>query len=185
MSSLVAPETTTGFERQLEQMFREHYPMLYRTALGILDNPADADDVPQTIFLRLLRTGLSAEMCKNPAGYLYRAAVNVSLNLVRTRKRSRLTDGVEKLEVAVDSSSTIAKERIHQHLAEAIAELPQDAAHVLILRYVHNYREADIARILGASRSTVAMRLFRARGRLKKLMRNSWETINEEPKNQF
>jgi RNA polymerase sigma-70 factor (ECF subfamily) len=174
MSSLVASESTTGFERELEQMFREHYAMLYRTALSLLDNPADADDVPQTIFLRLLRTGLPAEMSKNPAGYLYRAAVNVSLNVIRTRKRQRLTDGVEGLELVVDTSSTSVKERIHKELAEAIAELPQDAAHVLILRYVHNYSEANIAKILGTSRNTVAMRLFRARARLKKLMRNSW-----------
>jgi RNA polymerase sigma-70 factor (ECF subfamily) len=177
MSSLVAPDKTTGTERQLEELFREHYPMLYRTAISILDNPADADDVPQTVFLRLLRTGPPPEMRRNPAGYLYRAAVNVSLNVIRTRKRSRLTEGIENLEVAVDSSSTVAIERMHQHLAEAIAELPQDAAHVLILRYVHNYPEADIARLLGASRGMVAMRLFRARGKLKKLMRSSWETI--------
>jgi RNA polymerase sigma factor (sigma-70 family) len=74
---------------------------------------------------------------------------------------------------------------MHEELAEAIAELPQDAAQVLILRYVHDYPEADIAKILGTSRSTVAMRLFRARGRLKKLMRNSWETINEKPKTEL
>jgi RNA polymerase sigma-70 factor (ECF subfamily) len=177
MSSLVAQETTPGYERQLEQMFCEHYSMLYRTALSILDNRADADDVPQTIFLRLLRTGLPQEMSRNSAGYLYRAAVNVSLNVIRTRKRLRLTGGVETLEVAIDASSTIAKENMHQQLAEAIAELPQGAAHVLILRYVHNCPEADIAKILGVSRSTVAMRLFRARKKLKKLMRNSWETV--------
>ena len=174
MSSLVASETTTGFERELEQMFRDHYPMLYRTALSILDNPSDADDVPQTIFLRLLRSGIPPEMSRNPGGYLYRAAVNTSLNVVRTRKRQRLTDGIEGLEIMVDTSPTSTKESMQKALTEAIAELPQDAAHVLILRYVHNYPEANIARILGASRSTVAMRLFRARRRLKKLMRNSW-----------
>ena len=174
MSSLVASETTTGFERELEQMFREHYPMLYRTALSILDNPADADDVPQTIFLRLLRAGMPAEMSRNPGGYLYRAAVNTSLNVIRTRKRQRLTEGIESLEIVLDTSSTSTKESLHKALAEAIGELPQDAAHVLILRYVHNYPEANIAKILGTSRSTIAMRLFRARRRLKKLMRNSW-----------
>ena len=174
MSSLVVPQATTESERALEQMFREHYAMLYRTALSMLDNPADADDVPQTIFLRLLRSGLPAEMSKNPGGYLYRAAVNASLNVIRTRKRERLTAGVESLQLAVDTSSASTIEAMHQKLAEAIAELPQDAAHVLILRYVHNYPEANIAKILGISRSTVAMRLLRARGRLKKLLRNSW-----------
>ena len=174
MSSLVASEATSRSEQELEQLFREHYPMLYRTALSILDNPSDADDVPQTIFLRLLRSGMPAEMSRNPGGYLYRAAVNTSLNVIRTRKRQRVTDGIEGLEIVVETSSTSTKERMHKALTEAIAELPQDVAHVLVLRYVHNYPEANIAKILGTSRSTVAMRLFRARRILKKLMRHSW-----------
>jgi|SRR5688572_1989872 len=174
MSSLVVPQATTGSERELEQMFLEHYAMLYRTALSMLGNPTDADDVPQTIFLRLLRNGLPPEMSKNPGGYLYRAAVNVSLNVIRTRKRERLTAGVESLQLPVDTSSAGMIETMHQKLAEAIVQLPENAAHVLILRYVHNYPEANIAKILGTSRSTVAMRLFRARGRLKKILRNSW-----------
>ena len=40
MSSLVVPQATTGSERELEQMFLDHYAMLYRTALSMLDNPA-------------------------------------------------------------------------------------------------------------------------------------------------
>ena len=175
MSSLASPkaETGSGRERELEQLFREHYHMLYRTAYSILDNPSDAEEVPQTIFLRLLSSNLPPEMNKNPKGYLYRAAVNLSLNVIRNRKRQRLTDGVEKLEVVSNDSEGEALETVHKKLAEAIAELPADVAHVVILRYVHDRSEADIARLLNTSRGTVAMRLFRARARLKKLMRHS------------
>jgi hypothetical protein len=42
--------------------------MLYRTAYSLLDNPADAEDVPQTIFLRLLRSGLPRDLQRNPGG---------------------------------------------------------------------------------------------------------------------
>ena len=45
-----------------------------------------------------------------------------------------------------------------------------DAAHILILRYAHNFSDAEIAKLLGLSRTTVAVRLFRSRARLRKLM---------------
>ena len=62
-----------------------------------------------------------------------------------------------------------AAEAIHQRLYEAVAEMDPETAEMLILRYVHNYDVADIARMLGKSRSVIAVRLFRSRARLKKL----------------
>ena len=104
-----------GLEQELEQLFREHYPMLYRTAYSMLDNPTDAEDVPQTIFLRLLRSGLPPDLQKNPQGYLYRAAVNLSLNVIRARKRRRLTDNPEDLEIAIERSQSNATADIQKH----------------------------------------------------------------------
>jgi hypothetical protein len=80
--------TSRPWLQELEQLFREHYPMLYRTAYSLLDNAADAEDVPQTIFLRLLRSGLPPDMQRNPAGYLYRAAVNASITSARVLPES-------------------------------------------------------------------------------------------------
>ena len=171
MSIFMATGMTSGLEQELEQLFREHYPMLYRTAYSMLDNPADAEDVPQTIFLRLLRSGLPPDLQRNPKGYLYRAAVNLSLNVIRARKRRRLTDNPEHLEIAIERSQSNATADIQQDVAEAISQLEPEAAHVVLLRYVHNFSDAEIAKLLGVSRGTVAMRLFRTRARLRKLMR--------------
>jgi len=171
--SILAVTGVSELERVIVQLFREHYPMLYRTAYSMLDNPADAEDVPQTIFLRLLRSGLPPDLEKNPKGYLYRAAVNLSLNVIRSRKRQRLVDGLEHLEIVSDSTLSKGAEDIRQCVAEAIAELEPETVQMLLLRYVHNCSDADIAKFLGRSRGSVAMRLFRARARLRKLLRNS------------
>jgi RNA polymerase sigma factor (sigma-70 family) len=80
--------------REFEELFQEHSQLLYRTAHSLLDNPADAEDVLQTIFVRLLRKGLPAGFQKNPKGYLYRASVNAALDTIRARKRHENTDGV-------------------------------------------------------------------------------------------
>jgi RNA polymerase sigma factor (sigma-70 family) len=70
-------------------------------------------------------------------------------------------------------------EELDRRLHEAIAELHPSAAQVVILRYVHNHSLADIAKLLGTTRSTVAVTLFRARARLKKLLLNASEEQGE------
>jgi RNA polymerase sigma factor (sigma-70 family) len=171
MSILTAPSVTeTLLEQELERMFREHYQLLYRTAYSMLNNRADAEDVPQTLFLRLLRRGIPADLKTNARRYLYRAAVNLSLDMIRSRKRHPVTSGAETIEAPFDNSDSEFAEDAHRRLAAALAELHPETAQILILRYVHDYSDAEIAKLLGVSRGTMAMRLFRSRARLKKLM---------------
>src|SRR5436309_16141577 len=121
MSNVAVSSVTSGSAQQkLEQLFRENYQMLYRTAYSMLNNAADAEDVPQTIFLRLLRSGSPPDMQRNAAGYLYRAAVNASLSIIRSRKRRSLTCETERLEIAIDNSHADSAEEVHQRVAEAL-----------------------------------------------------------------
>ena len=167
---ILAMPSATGrrLKPEIDQLFREHSQMLYRTAYSMLGNSADAEDVLQDVFLRLLRGEQASET--NVRGYLYRAAINSSLNVIRSRKRLELTDSAERFEVPVDSHSSDAAEELHARLSAALAELKPDDAHVLVLRYLHDHPNAEIARLLGVSRGTVAIRLFRSRQRLRKLM---------------
>jgi RNA polymerase sigma-70 factor (ECF subfamily) len=173
MSTLAALRVTNELEQEFERIFREHYPMLFRTAYGMLKNFADAEDVPQTIFLRLLRSGTPPDLKENAKRYLYRAVVNLCLDIIRSRKREKVISGVEQLEVPVDESNSASAEEIHRHLAEAITELRPAAVEILMLKYVHSYTESEIAKLLGVSRGTIAIKLFRSRARLRMLMRRS------------
>ena len=160
---------TSCLKPELEQLFHEHSPMLYRTAYGMLGNRADAEDVLQTLFLRLLRRDLSPDLVRNPSGYLYRAAVNASLNVIRSRKRFVPADA-GTFDVPVEDPHSRDADDLHRRLMTAIAGLNEKDTQVLILRYVHNRSDAEIGRLLGVSRGTIAMRLFRSRLRLKKLI---------------
>jgi len=172
MSSVETSRVTCmPLEQEFEQLFREHSQLLYRTAYSLLDNPADAEDVLQTIFLRLLRNGLPPGLQKNVKGYLYRATVNASLDTIRARKRREHTD-VQRISSPPESVEADSVEENHRRLAEALAELDPKAAEILVLKYVHGYRDADIAKTIGTSRGAIAMRLLRSRSRLKKLMRD-------------
>jgi RNA polymerase sigma-70 factor (ECF subfamily) len=97
--------------------------------------------------------------------------VNQSLNTIQATKRRILIDDPERLRIPAAVPENNSAEEIHQRLYEAVAQLSPGAAHVLILRYVHNYSDAEIAKLLGTSRGTIAVSLYRSRSRLKKLMR--------------
>jgi RNA polymerase sigma-70 factor (ECF subfamily) len=159
--------------QEFGRIFEEYYEFVYRTAYSITRTPQDAEDVVQTIFLRLLRQEAPPDLTKNPKGYFYRAAVNVSLKTVRLRERHILSGDSERHDVGFDPGNADQTERdeMDRRLWKAIAELSESAAQILILRYIHNYRLSDIAKVLGTSTGTVAVSLFRSRARLKKLIR--------------
>lgn len=165
----------TPLTEELDRIFREHHQLVYRTAYGVTGSREDAQDVLQTIFLRLLRREFPPDLKSNPKAYLYRAAVNLSLNMIRGRKRRARSEPEEHLESSPQVSNSEVTEKLHRQLYDAIAELEPQAAHILILRYVHNYRIVEIAKLLGKSQSLIAVRLFRTRARLKALIRTLQE----------
>jgi RNA polymerase sigma-70 factor, ECF subfamily len=168
VSDLISEHLTQEFE----ELFRANYQMVYRTAYGITGRTEDAEDVLQTVFLRLLRRGTPPDLQKNPRGYLYRAAVNLSLTTVQSRQRHVFTDDLESFH-APSHSQPGPHEELQRRLTTALAQLNSRTVEILILRYEHDYSDAEIARLLGKSRGAIALALFRARGRLKKLMRMS------------
>ena len=167
-----AVPTATGdvLTRDLEALFREHYGLIYRTAYSVTGSRQDAEDVLQTIFLRLLRRALPPDLAANPKGYLYRAAVNLSLNTLRARARHEVADALERLPAPSIVTPTDAEDETRRQLLQAIAQLPPRAVEILILHYEHDYSDAEIAKMLGTSRGTIAVTLWRTRRRLRMLL---------------
>jgi RNA polymerase sigma-70 factor (ECF subfamily) len=141
----------------VERLFREHHELVYRTAYSILKNAADAEDVLQTVFLRLVRREVTPDLRGNVKGYFYRAAVNLSLDVVRSKRRYELVADGERFDVAVDSSESKSAERLHRRLTDALAKLNAETAHLLLLRYAHGYSDKQIAELFGATRGAIAV----------------------------
>jgi RNA polymerase sigma-70 factor, ECF subfamily len=171
MSIAIVPRASETLATEFEEIFRDHSRMVYRTAFTITGNHQDADDVLQNIFLTLLEREFPMDFRTSARAYLYRAAVNMALKTIRSRKRRRLVDGVELLEAPPPVTEGNSDEEIRRSLREAIARLKPRAVEILILRYEHGYSDAEIAKMLGKSRGTVAVTLYRARAKLKKLLR--------------
>jgi RNA polymerase sigma-70 factor (ECF subfamily) len=162
--------TAEMLAKEFEELFLEHYQMVYRTAYSVTGSRQDAEDVLQNLFLKLLQLESPPNREQSLKGYLYRASVNLSLDIVRKRKRREETDDVDSL--AAPEPSPYANER-QRKLMDAVAQLPPRAVEILVLRYEHDYSDAEIAKMLGTTRGSIAVTLFRTRARLKHLLRSS------------
>jgi RNA polymerase sigma-70 factor, ECF subfamily len=169
LNAIVMDEAPRQLSQQLERIFDRHYELIYRTAYSLTGSAADAEDIVQTIFVRLLNRELPPDLSIAPERYLYRAAFNLSLNTIRDKKRQVLTGNMEVFDRTYVPGDVSSEDlALDQALHDAIAALNPAAAQIVILRYVHDYSLADIARMLGTTRSTVAVSLFRSRSRLRK-----------------
>ena len=158
----------------LEGLFKEHSRRVYRVAYRVTGSPNDAEDVVQTVFLRLLKRK-DLELGPGVGSYLHRAAINAGLDLLRARGRARSTpleeEGeqpqLEEAHPAAQPESRIKSRELQSQLRAGLAKLSPRAAEMFALRYFEGYGNTEIAEILGTSRETIAVTLHRCRARLK------------------
>ncbi len=80
------PMTFTPAPAGFAELYERHYEAVFRAALRVTGNPADAEDVLQTVFLRVLARGGDVEEVSLPAAYFRRAAVNAAVDVLRRRE---------------------------------------------------------------------------------------------------
>lgn len=174
----MTPDLTRGTLLQdLDQLFRDNYQLVYRTAYGVTGRSEDAEDVVQNLFLRLLQRGFPPDVRRHARGYLYRAAVNLALDMLRSRRRQVLREHLASMQDVASAMNSGSNEEIEASLLKVVAELDPESTELLLLRYVDNHSDADIARMRGTSRGTIAVRLFRTRTRIRKLMLTHDQTL--------
>jgi RNA polymerase sigma-70 factor (ECF subfamily) len=161
-----------GALQSLEAIFREHHGAVYRAAYRITGNAADAEDVLQTVFTRLLRREEQPDLSNSAGSYLHRAAVNAALDLMRRRKRARAVDVDDVGDQLVDEDAGPERRRgsreIAQRVREALSRLSPRQAEIFSLRYLDGLGNLEIAKMLGSSQTSIAVILHRARHRLQK-----------------
>jgi RNA polymerase sigma-70 factor (ECF subfamily) len=165
-------QTTTepsALPDSIEQVFLDYYDLVYRTAYRVTGNATDAEDVLQTLFMRLVRRPPDQVQSGWPA-YLRQAAVNASLDVVRRRSRSASLGEMEPWveSGAPDPHREHESAELGDQLRAALAGMHSTAAEMFVLRHVEGYSNREIAQMKGTSRGSVAVTLFRARGTLRK-----------------
>jgi RNA polymerase sigma-70 factor, ECF subfamily len=143
-------------------LYERHWEAVFRTALRVTGRPADAEDVLQTVFVRLLSGTEHHEAARRPAAYFRRAAVNAAVDLLRRRAVRAETAYDDTAPHAAVESALLLKEQLRR----AIATLDSEDATLFVLRFVEGLSNQELADLFQLEKNNVAVRLHRIRLRL-------------------
>jgi RNA polymerase sigma-70 factor, ECF subfamily len=146
-------------------LYERHYEAVFRAALRVTGRPADAEDVLQTVFLRVLSQSEQDEAAERPAAYFKRAAVNAAVDLLRRRAVHAETAYDDQAPHAAVESSLLLP-LLKEQLRRAIATLDSEDATLFLLRHVEGLSNQELADAFQLEKNNIAVRLHRIRLRL-------------------
>jgi RNA polymerase sigma-70 factor (ECF subfamily) len=176
-STDVVPEVRA----ELEAEALSYIDSLYRTALRMTRNPADAEDLVQEAYLRAFRSLHQFRVGTNLRAWIFRIMTNAYINEYRKRSRRPTSASLDDLEEfyvydhLIDSGVQPTSERPEdvvlnqltaEDVLEALDDLSDDFREVVVLADVEGFSYREIAEIMDIPVGTVMSRLYRARRRL-------------------
>ena len=169
-----------GDSLAIERLVQTHQRDVYRLALSILDDPDDADDATQEVFLSALRGLDSFRANASFKTWLFSITVNVCRSRLQRFKRRELLKQILQSLFHVRGDQPHPESEAIQNEADvalwrAIHTLDEKHRIPIILRYYHELPVADIAEMLGVPVGTVHSRLNHARERLRVLLKEERE----------
>jgi RNA polymerase sigma factor (sigma-70 family) len=173
-----------GDRESLAKLILPYAPGMYLGALRLTHNPADAEDVRQDAFLKVMTrleqfVGRPSEDRDDLHAWVSRIAANASIDVIRKRRDGRLFSleepngtGDETLGSNVTACEDNPEERFVRRerrklMADAITQLAPELRQVCLLRDVLQYSTQEVAERMGISAMAVRLRLFRAHRRLR------------------
>ena len=154
---MAAPMEPAAIPAQdLEAIFREHHAMVFRAAYRVTGNAGDAEDVLQTVFLRLVKRDPDAEPVGNIASFLHRAAVNAAVDLMRARQNVRNIP-LDELEPVLAEGSHRSPDRIQgsgeirEWLRLAMGRLNPRIAEMFAMRFFEGKDNPEIAKLMNTT----------------------------------
>lgn len=165
-------ECIVGNEDAIEVLVRQHEAGVFRLALSIVGDAAEASEITQESFLSALRSLPSYKEKNSFKAWLYRIAVNHSRSHLRKRKiierlRRTLTSIVHvETQRQISLEDTAIRNEKEAAIWRSLNQLDERFRTVLVLRYFHELSVAEISEILSVNEGTIHSRLHYAREKL-------------------
>ena len=158
-------------DRAFERLYEKHAPDVYRYALVVLRNQADAEDVTQTTFLNAYRAFERGERPRAPQNWLIAIAHNVCRQ--RFRQSQRRPNEVELNEELAESMMEDDEAVSAEDIRRALGHLAFNQRAALVMRELEGRSYQEISEILGVSVSAVETLIFRGRRALREQLEDS------------
>ena len=153
-------------EEEANRAIDRYADLVRRLCMVHLKNPADTEDIFQTVFLKYILSSAVFESPEHEKAWFIRVTLNACRDLLKRFFRSRTVS----LDELADQPDQLSQE--HREVLEAVLSLPAKYRDVVYLHYYEGYTGAEIARILRLSPSAVSMRLTRARTLLRSKLKD-------------
>lgn len=171
-------------EEEFLGLVEKYKARIYRHALYLLGNQEDAEDITQETFIKAWKHRAKLRT-KTVQSWLLKCAQNLCFNLLkRHRFQVSLTEGDEaELEALIDIDThrsnpspdeVVVKQELKELVRCAISKLPPDMRVVIIMRELEGMSFKEIAKITKQPEGTVKSTAFRARKKLRELLRYYW-----------
>jgi RNA polymerase sigma-70 factor (ECF subfamily) len=160
---------------------------IYNTALGLMQNKEDAEDITQEVFVEIYQSVSRFNVRSKLSTWIYRITVSKSLELIRSRNRKKRTGILFSLfgkedHLTVTSTSPFYHPGIKLEnkeraaiLFQAIEKLPVNQRAAFTLHKLEDLSYAEVAEVMGVSVSSVESLMFRAKQNLRKLLGNYYD----------
>jgi len=166
--AIVGEPPVVKADAEFDELYELYSHAVYLTAIRVTGDAADAEDVLQNVFLRVLNSGAAIDPVRSPATYFRQAATNASIDLLR-RKQAR--PDRRRSAIEFDESSNASSQQssplLKQRLRQALTRIATEDAELFVLCYLEGCTYDELAGLTGLERGTVASRLHRIRAALK------------------
>lgn len=170
----LAQLAASGDVGSFEELYRRHHRRVYSICLRMLQNPTEAEDLTQDVFVQLFRKIGSFRGDSAFTTWLHRMTVNQVLMHFRKRnvKLEKTTEEGETPEQVVMGTANPDRMPIVDKIAlqDAVDQLPNGYKNVFLLHDVQGYEHEEVAKILGCSVGTSKSQLHKARLKMRKLL---------------
>jgi len=170
-----------GDKEKYRLLMEKHQPLVFRTCLGFVHNKDDADDLTQDVFIQAYQS-LSAFKAESAfSTWLYRIAVNASLNRIRHSKKKSVLQYFKNISVgekdpediflyeASENPEEILIRKEHSGwLSNALDSLPESQRTAIVLSKYDDLPQKEIAEIMNISEGAVEALIQRAKKNLRK-----------------
>ncbi len=162
----MGPPTSRGLTRdEVQRLYAQFAPVVFRRARVLLARDADAWDVVQEVFERMLTHGAHFRGESRPMTWVYRVTTNIALNHIRGRKLREPLLTV----VPMEPSTTVDHVEARQLLSRWLGQLDERETEVATLLFIDGLTQQEVADVLGLSRKTIVREVEELRQKLEVL----------------
>ena len=160
-----------GDEKSFRFLVEFYKGFVYSIAYRFVFNKEDAEDISQDVFIKLWKNRKKIKDHRKLNTYLYKIVVNRCLNYKRKRIRKVQLD--ENIESASDPVVHYEKKHKKEEIVNALMKLKKHERIILLLHVVGEKSQKEIGEIMGKSRKSIELIIYRARKKLKEYIKRS------------